>query len=362
MNQAPIPWWYNEIGAAEKAGVLSCFEARTFSLGPEASALESDLAERFNAADAVVTNSGTSALTMAMLAAGVGPGDEVVVPALTWIASAQAAALLGAKVVLVDCLPDIPVIDPDAVSSVVTEETAAIVPVHLNGRPCNLDALKPLADAVGAWIVEDTCKGMASRTESGFLGTLANMGCFSMGMISLISVGYGGFLLTQDECAAATLRSIRDHGVIRSPESYRHLGSNFKISDMLAAVGRAQLAALDKKIDHVVQVYRRYRDGLSDLASVDVMPIDVESGKIPIYTELRSKRREDLAAFLADHAVQVSRWHLPLNTAAYLGAEGDFPNATALSSECMIIPSGPSQPLENVDVCIELIRQWDSKG
>ena len=360
MNK--IPWWHTEIGDAEKANVLFAFEKKRFSMGEIAFELEGKLTEILNIPYVVLTNSGTSALTMALLAIGLAPDDEVIVPALTWVATAQAAALLGAKVVLADCLPDVPIIDPEEVKKKITEKTKVIMPVHLNGRACDLEELRNFARDANVYLIEDACKAMFSKYNGEYLGTFGEAGCFSMGMISILSVGYGGFVVTRDEETYNKLCLIRDHGVVRQPEEYRFLGSNFKISDLLASIGIAQLDRLEEKLEHVRAIYTRYVEGLSLLGNMRVLPVDISSGKIPLYTEAYSEYREEIINFLKKNDIEVSRFHLPLQQAKYLGNYGEYPNALNFAKKSFILPSGTSQPTGNVDRCIQLLRDFNVRS
>jgi dTDP-4-amino-4,6-dideoxygalactose transaminase len=189
----------------------------------------------------LMTNSGSSALLMSLMALDIGPGDEVIVPSLTWIATAQAPGILGAKVIACDTLQDQPIIDAKLIESLITPKTKAIIPVHLNGRYCDLDAIKLLARKYHLAIVEDSCKGLFSSRNGNYFGTIGDMGCFSLGMISPVSVGFGGLIATRNLALYDKLKLIRDHGVVRNPENYSLLGFNFKISDLLASLAIPQL-------------------------------------------------------------------------------------------------------------------------
>jgi len=356
-----ISWWYTEIGDAEKANVITAFDKKRFSMGEIVYELEQKIAKILNIPYVVLTNSGTSALTMALLAVDIKPGDEVIVPAMTWIATAQAAALLGAKVVLVDCLPDVPLINPKEVENKVTKSTKVIIPVHLNGRACNLEVLKSIAQDVNAYLIEDTCKAMFSKHNTKYLGTFGHMGCFSMGMISMLSVGYGGFVVTGDKKTYKKLCLIRDHGVVRQPEKYECLGFNFKISDILASIGLAQLDRLNNRIKHVHTIYNSYKKGLLSHKKIKILPVDVSSGAVPLYTEVYTEYREEIISFLKAHNVETSQFHLSLQQATYLENHGDYPNASNFANRCFIVPSGTSQPLSHIDFCIDLICQWNRR-
>lgn len=360
-----IDWWYTEIGEAEKHSLLTAFDDKRFSLGSGAAAYEARLCEWLDVPFAVATTSGTTALTMALLAAGVGPGDEVIVPDLPWIGTAQAAAVLGARVVLADCLPDATLIDPDQVRRKITPRTKAIIPVHTNGRPCALAELKTIAEDSGAILIENACKALGSKAEGRYLGTLGEMGCFSHGLVSLVSMGHGGTIVTHDRARYEQLRLIRDHGVVRSSQDgsdrYDHLAANYKISDLLCAIGLAQLERVEEKSAHLRRIYRRYVDGLAASTQVRIIPVDIESGNLPLLVEVRTRYREQLAHYLAAQDVATSKFHPPLHQARYLKAEGAFPNASRFADEGIVLPCGPSQPLENVDRCVELIHRWEQE-
>ena len=356
-----IPWWSTKLGTPEREAMVQAFDSLSFTTGKNTAALENQLAETFNIPYAVVTNSGTSALTMSLLAAGIGPGDKVIVPALTWIATAQAVDMVGAETVLVDVKAGEPIMDPLELRQKLDSAVKAIILVHLNGRTCDLKAIKEICAGRGIRIIEDTCKGIGSETADGYLGTLADMGCFSMGMISLVSVGYGGFVLTRDSELFQKLKCIRDHGVVRDPEEYKYRGANFKISDLLASIGLVQLSKLQGHKQAVLRVYKAYREGLQDFAFGQIRLIDIESGKVPIYTEMKSLYRDDIEKYLRSEGIQVSRYHLPLSKASYLKQKGSYPQAELLCRQSFLLPSGPSQPLENVQKTIAALKRWEQQ-
>ena len=354
-----IPWWHTEIGAGERIRLLDAFDRRCFTLGPVSRELAERLSAGLGVRHVVITPSGTAALAMALLAAGVGPGDEVIVPDLTWIATAQAASILGARVVLVDCAADSPVIDLDAAERAITPRTRAIIPVHFHGRCCDMPRLMALAKANGIFVIEDACKAMFCRHAEGMLGTIGHFGCFSMGMISLISSGYGGFIVTDNDALYEKLLLIRDHGMRRIPaESYEYNAFNFKISDLLCAIALGQLDVLEEKQAHLRRVYDLYHEGLAGLETVEMIPLDVESGLVPLCIDLRARERESLVSHLEKSGIQVSRFHLPLHDARYLNASGSFPNTLALTRTGFMPPCGPSQPLTNVASVIDCLRSW----
>lgn len=352
-----INWWFTELGEREKAEMIRSFSEKRLTLSHSVERAEKLFSELLDVPYVVMTNSGSSALLMSLLALDVQPSDEVIVPSLTWIATAQAPAILNAQVKICDCQEDAPIMDAQKLKKIVTKKTKAIIPVHLNGRACDLTAIQEIASSVGAYVIEDTCKGLFSKEDQGYLGTIGHMGCYSLGMISPVSVGYGGLVVTRDKSLYEKLKKIRDHGVQRSPENYSYLGFNFKISDILASLAIPQLENIREKLQKLVTLHEYYEQGVKNPA-IRIMPIDKKKGKVPVYVEAYTENREALVDYLAKKDMQVSRYHLPVNQAAYLKDSGSFPHAQRFAEKCLLLPSGPSQNLEDVKLVVEALNQF----
>ncbi|MBX7136857.1 MAG: DegT/DnrJ/EryC1/StrS family aminotransferase [Oligoflexia bacterium] len=355
-----IPWWHTELGANERESLLSAFDNKGFSMGRYTAELEKRFCEMLDVPYAVLTPSGTAALCMAMTAVGVGPGDEVIVPDVGWIATANAAAMLGATVRIVDIVPDLPLIDANKVPAVLTQRTKVIVPVHLNGRACNLEVLKKQARDAGAYLIEDSCKALGSRHSGKYLGTFGDLGCFSLGMVSLVTIGYGGLVVTSDKSHYERLLLIRSQGVASyDEEDYACKSFNFRVSDLSAAIGLAQIARVPEKKQHLLKIYEMYRAGLEGLDYIRQIPVKIADGELPLLCEVRSEKSTELLKYLKQNDVVGLRLHIPLHCADYLkNTEGAFPNADKMTAEGFILPCGPCHPLKNVERCIELVRSW----
>ena len=359
---APLKWWHTQVNNSEELEMIKyCFEHEYFTLGPITQKLEENLENILKVPHVVATNSGTSALEIALLASGIEKDDEVIVPDLTWIATGQAIKILGAEPVLVDCLYDTPLIDMSEVKKKITSKTKAIIPVHLNGRSCNMDELLEIREKHGISIIEDACKAFTSKTPRGYLGTIGDAGCFSTGIIGLFSVGgYGGFIATRNNELYEKIILTRDHGVHRGrKEKLDIMGGNFKISDILSGIGLVQLSRLKEKREHVNRIYGEYVKGLADLDYLKVIPVSAPD-EISLMQDVRSKYKEQIIDYLYENNVGTSRFHIPMHRARYFGnyADSDFPNSTMFSNEGFVLPSGPSQPLENVYRCIELLHKF----
>jgi len=356
-----ISWWRTSVGEAEISSVADALRKEYLSQGPLVAEFEEKLSRALDVPYVVTTPSGSASLLMVMLAIGVGPGDEVIVPNITWIASAHGAALLGAKIILADTLEDRPILDVGQIENLITEKTKAVVPVHLNGRAADLASLKALAAEHGFAIIEDACQALFSKNREGYLGTQADIGCFSLGVTKLITTGQGGFVTTRNADIFEKLKTIKMHGVVTDDnglETYQRPGFNFKFAGVLAAIGLEQLTYVDQRRKQVRVIHDRYAPALAELDYLRHIPVEVDAGELPLWVEIATPHREALKQFLAKKGLQTQRVHLSLDNAAHLGGAGQYPNSKKLSREGLILPCGPSQPLENIDRVIDALRNF----
>ena len=358
-----INWWKIDFGKDERDSLLRAFDDRSFTIGLYTDKLEKQLAHKFEVPYVVVTNSGTSALTMALLAAGIKTGDQVLVPNVTWIATAQAAALLGAEVVLVDTLKNIPVMDLNDLKTKINPRVRAIIPVHYNGRDANVPEIKKIADLNKIAIIEDSCKAMFSKnmkiSGEDFLGTVGDMGCFSMGMISLLPSCYGGFVVTRNRDLYEKLKVIRWHGVDQTyGEEYKYLSSNFKCSDLMSSLAISHLASVESKLNRLNVIYKMYEDALHHLDFISIIPVDIEAGEVPLLMDVKTPIRERLTKFLSENKIGTCNFHEPLNLAKYLHAKGEFINSVPMARESFHLPCGPGQTNESIEITIKALKAF----
>ena len=355
---SPISWWRTDIGNDERKELLLAFDQKRFTMSSSVEKVEELVAAILDVPYVVLTNSGSSALLMSLLALDIMKDDEVIVPSLTWIATAQAPAILGATVIPCDVLESSPVINVDLIESLITPKTKAIIPVHYNGRYASIEQLKVIANKYELSIIEDSCKGLFSSKDGLYFGTLGDVGCFSLGMISPVSIGFGGIAVTKDKLMYEKLLLIRDHGVTRQPEEYSTMGYNFKLSDLLASLAIPQFLNYKIKVKRLTELHNYYECNLNS-KYVSILSVDKEAGSVPVYVEGYSENREDLVCYLDSHNVQVSNFHLPVNTAAYLDpAENAFCNASRFADNAYILPSGPSQNYKDIDRTLELLNKY----
>ena len=284
-------------------------------------------------------------------------------PTRTFIATAHAALLLGAKPVLVDCLPDHPTLDVADATRKVTGRTRAIMPVHLNGRGADMAGVMELAHKHKLIVVEDACQGLFSRHPLGYHGTIGDAGCFSFSMVKLVATGQGGAVVTRDKSTYEKLRRFRDNGIADVvSHAYLGPGGNFKYTDIAASIGLVQIGRREKKVAHVNAVYRRYVEGLAGLPFISVLPVDVDRGEVALWTEVTSPQRERLMDYLAGRGIQTRKFVPCCHTAPHFAGQGPFPNSERFGREGFNLPCGPDLPLHMVDQTIEFLREFHSHG
>lgn len=232
------------VGEAERQAVLEVLESGMLVQGPRTAKLEEKFAAICGTQYAVATSSGTTSLHVAMLAHGIEPGDEVITTPFTFLASVNAILYVGARPVFVDIDEDTFNINPQQIEAAITNKTKAILPVHLYGYPCDMDALMAIADKHGLIVIEDACQAVGANYKGKPVGSFGT-GCFSLYATKNIMAIEGGMITTNDEDIARRSRMIRNHGMQRR---YYHdmLGYNFRISDLHSAIGLAQVNRLEE--------------------------------------------------------------------------------------------------------------------
>ncbi len=242
VNDAAIALSAPSVGPEERAAVLRVLESGTLAQGPEARLLEDEWARATHAPFAVATSSGTAALQLALLAHGIGPGDEVITSPFTFVATAHAIIHVGAKPVFVDVEEDTFNLDAKKVAAALTEKTRAIMPVHLFGQPCDMARIEELATAHRLVIVEDAAQAMGARYRGEPVGA-RHTSCFSLYATKNVMAGEGGIITTHDPAVAASARMLRSHGR-QERDCAERPGFNLRLSELHAALGRAQLGRL----------------------------------------------------------------------------------------------------------------------
>jgi len=353
------------------AAVTRVLESQQFILGPEVALFEREFAAKFNAEHAVGCASGTDALILALMAAGIGRGDEVITSAFSFIATAGSIALAGAKPVFVDIDPRTFNIHPQKIEAAITSKTRAIIPVHLFGLPADLDPIVALAKKRNLLVIEDAAQAVGSRYNGRFIGTFGEFGCFSFfPSKNLGGAGEGGLITTGNPEMAERLRMLRVHG---SRKKYFHdiLGTNSRLHALQAAVLRVKLNHLDAWAAGRENRAARYRELFEQarLSGFITYPAAPGNGLHHVYNQftIRAERRDELKEYLGLQGIP-SEIYYPLgihlqSAFAYLGyREGQLPESEKASREVLSLPVFPELTDAQQDLVVNGIAAFYRVG
>jgi dTDP-4-amino-4,6-dideoxygalactose transaminase len=347
--------------------ITNVMESQQFILGSEVESFEEEIASKLGAKHAIACASGTDALILALMATGIGPGDEVITTPFSFIATAGSIAQVGAKPVFVDIDPSSFNIDPKKIAAAITPSTRAIMPVHLFGLPADLDSILEISRARNLLVVEDAAQAIGSKYRGRSIGTIGDFGCFSFfPSKNLGAAGDGGLITTNDPASAERLRMIRMHG---SKEKYFHeiQGTNSRLDALQAAILRVKLRHLDGWAAGRENRADRYRllfhqKGLSRFVKCPPVP---SSHFEHVYNQftIRVQRRDELKPFLWSVGIPTEIYY-PLcphlqKAFAYLGYKMDqLPVAERSSHEALSLPVFPELTDAQQDMVVAAIEKF----
>lgn len=334
-----------------------------FILGPDVAAFEEEFAAYCGARHAVGLDNGTSALELALRAAGIGPGDEVITVANSFIVSASVVSFVGATPVLVDCDPRGYLIDVEAIARAITPRTKAIIPVHLYGQAADMDPIMRLAERHGLFVLEDAAQAHGARYDGRRTGTLGHAAAFSFYPAkNLGAYGDAGALTTNDPALADRVRMLRDYGQ-KTKYDHQFLAYNRRLDTMQAAVLRVKLPHLDAWNDARQRHAARYRAQLDGTGAVPPVEVRAPGGHVYHLFVLLHPDRDGLQQALGERGIQTGR-HYPIpihrqKAFAFLGIEeGRFPNAERIAREGLSLPLYPELTDAQIDYVCAAVREY----
>ncbi|ARO23315.1 DegT/DnrJ/EryC1/StrS family aminotransferase [Rhizobium sp. S9] len=345
---------YQSIKSEIDAAVLGVLASGQYILGEEVIRLEQEFADYCNVKHAIAVNTGTSALHLSLLAAGIGPGDEVITVPLTFVATVSAICYTGATPVFVDVEPVTLTMDPAQLEAKITSRTKAIIPVHLYGQMADMDGIMAVADRYQIPVIEDACQAHGARYKGARAGSIGASGCFSFypGK-NLGACGEGGIAVTNSDEQAKTMRMLRDWG---QEQRYHHLlkGFNYRMDAIQGAILRVKLRHLEAWTEARRSHGRRYSSLLAGSPHLRT-PVEVPERRHVYHVyAIRSHDRDGLQRVLTAEGIP-SGLHYPIpvhlqKAHADLGYQaGDFPVSEAAAREVLSLPIYPEMPVQHVD-------------
>jgi UDP-4-amino-4,6-dideoxy-N-acetyl-beta-L-altrosamine transaminase len=394
-DQPFLPYGRQVIEDDDIAAVAEALRADYLTTGPRVEAFEAAFAETVGARHAIACANGTAALHLSMAALGLGPGESVIVPAITFVATANAARFMGANVIFADVDPDTGLMTPQTLEAAYDHiggrPLKAVLPVHLSGQAADLPAIRAFADAHGAAVVEDACHAVGTTTAGGAErigdGAHSAMACFSFHPVKTLTTGEGGMVTTNDAVLAARLASLRSHGITRdaavftapalslaedgraNPWAYemQALGFNYRLPDILCALGLSQLRKLPRFIARRRGLAARYRERLAPLAPL-VRFQQTPAGCDPalhlfvalIDFEAAGVSRKAVVEALAARGIGTQVHYIPVHRQPYYqGLGGDkysLPGADAWYARALSLPLFPAMADDDPDRVVEALK------
>jgi len=371
-----LPYARPSITEAEIDEVEACLRSGWLATGPRTARFEEELASRLGTAHAVAASTGTAALHLAVLVAGIGPGDEVVTTPMTWVSTANVLLHAGAVPVFVDVEPDTLNLDTKRIEEALTPRTRALLPVHYAGLPCDEDALLEIARARRLKIVEDAAHALGASYKGRPIGGIGDVTMFSFHPAKNLTTGEGGALSTDDEALAARARRLRFHGIDQTPESrfggrgpaaYDVVEAGFKynMSDLQAAIGIHQLARLDERNRRRRELAMRYRELLRSVPHVEpladpsyehehawhMLVVRIEPAALAI-------ERDDVIQELRSRGIGAGVHFVPLHLQTLYRDRTDpkrLPVATEAHRRILTLPLFPDMRDGDVDFVVEVL-------
>ncbi|RYG49182.1 DegT/DnrJ/EryC1/StrS family aminotransferase [bacterium] len=364
----PVPFYdvkaqYDELASEIDAAVHAVVSGGRYVLGPEHNAFEAEIAAYQGVKHALGVANGTDALRISMDSAGIGPGDEVITTAFTFVASTETIVQVGATPVFVDIEPETFQIDPALIEAAITPKTKAILPIHLFGQVCDMDAIMEIANRHGLLVIEDAAQAIGAKrngTSAGNWGLVSGVSFYVTK--NLGAVGDAGMILTNDDETAERVKSFRIHGMGRERYYYDHIGYTSRLDEIQAAFMRVKLRRLDAWTGRRAEIAAIYNEGLAETA---VTPPVIAPGVETTWHQysVRTSQRKELETWLKEGGISSMIYYpVPLHFhapyAKYNPGEGKLSITEQISREILNLPIHPHLTDEQAQAVVERVQSF----
>lgn len=293
---------------------------------------------------AVSTTSGTTAIFLALKANGIKHNDEVIIPNITFPATANAVTMAGAKPVLVDINPHNVLIDEKSLIKKINKKTKCVIPVHVSGRGSNIKKIVTICKRKSIKVIEDAAEALGSKNGKKFLGTFGNAGCFSFAPNKIITTGQGGVVVTNNKKTYLNLIRLKDQGRVGpatgSEDKYVSKGYNFKFTNLQSCLGLSQFKNFNWRVKKLKKIHNIYLKNLKQNTNFKIIDFNLKKGEVPLWTDIYCKKRNSLLNFLKSKNIQSKYYWKPLNTCVpYKSSFKNLSNSKKIQGKMMWLPS-----------------------
>lgn len=339
-----IPWWQPQFGKKEYTLLQEVLNSNFPNEGKRTIEFQDRISTLLHVKHTLAVTSATAAIYLSLKAVGIGAGDEVIVPDITFIATANAVEMTGAKAILVDVDPQTLTLDIHSFQNAITSKTKAVIPVHVSGRAADMEMIGKIAKTRGIFIIEDAAEAFMSKHNGKYLGTIGDIGCFSLSPAKTITTGQGGLIVTNNEKLYRNVRELKDQGRRErgtgGNDIHYRVGFNFKFTDLQAAVGLGQLDVAKKRILRLKKTYLLYQKCLSGVKGISLFDFNIQEEESPQWIDAIAIERDKLVAYLKGKNISCRKFWYPLHQQIpYKKTDSNFPVTTKLSPTAVWLPS-----------------------
>jgi perosamine synthetase len=366
MMDPDIPLSAPDLTEAEIEAVVTVLRSPRLSLGPKLVEFETAMATYIGVPHAVAVSSGTAGLHLALLALGVGPGDEVIVPSFTFVAVANAVRYVGAQPVFADIDEESLNLDPGSVEAAITSRARAVIVVHTFGRPAEMGALLELTKRNGLLLIEDSCEAIGAEVGGRRVGSFGDVGVFAFYPNKQITTGEGGVVVTRNGEAARRIAALRNHGRYECGLEHIELGYNYRLSEMQCALGFAQIGRIEAILTSRETIARRYCERLRGRADLELPATGVPGERLSWFVfvvrlaaQSGTEKRGAVMHTLAERGIATGRYFAPIHRQPAYAAWRDMalPVTEAVAGRTLALPFFNRITEEEMErVCRELER------
>ena len=335
--------------------------------GKFAKLIENKLSKLINTKYVVTTTSGTASIFLALKAIGIKKNDEVIVPNITFPATANAVELSGAKVVLADVNKNNLLIDEKKLLQYINNKTKAIIPVHISGRGSNIGKILKIAKRKKLFVIEDAAEAFMSKNGNKHLGTFGDAGCFSFAPNKIITTGQGGAVVTKNKSIYKNLLRLKDQGrtglKTGGDDKYSSIGYNFKYTDLQAVLGLAQLTKIRERVNILKNNYKIYKKNLIETNNFKLIGFDIKKGECPLWVDVHCLKRKKMYNFLKKNNINCRYFWQPLNTfKPYKQSFSLLKNSKKLQGKLMWLPSSLNLSKKDLTKICNKINKFNLKN
>lgn len=360
-----IPVYQPDLSGKEKEYVMDCMDSTWISSkGKYVERFENSFAEYIGVKYGTAVSNGTVSIHLALLALGIGIGDEVIVPSFTYIASANPIMYLGAKPVFVDSSEDTWQMNELEVERKITDKTKAVIAPHLYGYPCKMDVLREICDKHNIYLIEDCAEAIGSEYKGKKVGTYGDLACFSFFGNKTITTGEGGMVLSNNKELIDKARHIKDQGMSKTQEYWHDIiGYNFRMTNICAAIGCAQLERIDQFVSRKIEVGELYKEMLKSVPvkfQKDSKDIVNTYWMVAILLENENQRR-DFRKYLKEHDIDTRPTFSPIHKMPMYESGKFYPVSENLGMRGINLPSYPLLSNEQIEYICNVIKDFFAK-